>query len=297
MRTGLLTLVLLVAEFGSMHSQSFAQTPRPRGPRRSIVAGDPMGWSDSAELSFVSVQGNAGAQTFGFRNRLSFRSDSTSFRLDVAGIRSTNTKTERAAVRGADEFVLLERDTTRLTAERFLGEARFSRELAGDLSWVAAAGWNRNRFAGIRGRSFVGGGLAYTWRETERTFWETDFGLTYTLENRVLKPAGFDGRFPGVRASSVFGTRLSPSVRFENELILDENLEDTEDLRIGTVNGLTVNLASRLALRVSAELLYDNQKAFLVFLVEPQSGGSVRRVVAEAQGLDTLLTVALVLRF
>ena len=81
-------------------------------------------------------------------------------------------------------------------------------------------------------------------------------------------------------------------------LVADENLSDTEDFRADLTNGVAVSINSRLALKVSWQLLFDNLPSEVGIPLMAVSGDSTGETVfVELDGVDNLLTFALVASF
>ena len=74
-------------------------------------------------------------------------------------------------------------------------------------------------------------------------------------------------------------------------LVVDENLNDTEDLRADWTNSLTVAMSERLALKTSLQVLFDNQPS----LTAVPLGDS--EVLTPLDKVDSIFTVALVVNF
>ena len=78
----------------------------------------------------------------------------------------------------------------------------------------------------------------------------------------------------------------------------DENLNETDDFRSDLINAVAVSMNSRLALKVSWQLLFDNLPSLveipLTSLVGAPTGDTV---FTELDNVDNLFTFALVASF
>ncbi len=113
----------------------------------------------------------------------------------------------------------------------------------------------------------------------------------------VEAPGGSD-TFLGIRLSWDFFKKLTATTSYTNVFIVDENLDDTSDLRADLDQSLAVAISPRLALKVSLRLLYDNQpslEALPLFL--PDGSPSGESVLVELDELDAIFTSALVINF
>lgn len=253
------------------------------------------GWSDTAELSLLATGGNSDAQTLAFRNALARRWDRSSLTITAAAVRAETTTTSRVAVGTAASFDVLESASTALTAENYLLRGRYDREISERLFWLAGLGWDRNQFAGVENRVNASAGLGTLWFEREDARFKTDYSLTFTDEEDV---SGSSESFAGIRVSYDYLRKLTATTDFGSQLVLDENLDDTADLRADLVNSLSVAMSDRLALKVSLQLLYDREPALGALpLLDPTGSPTGETVLAELEELDTALTVSLVANF
>ena len=107
-----------------------------------------------------------------------------------------------------------------------------------------------------------------------------------------------DDSFLGLRLSYDYWRKITDTTEFGSVLIVDENLDETEDLRADFSNWVSVAMSERLALKVSAQLLYDKLPGLQAVPLESPAGVPTGDTVfAELDELDSLLTVALVVNF
>ncbi len=256
---------------------------------------DGFSWENATELSFVSTGGNASSSTLGLKSSLIGKQGPNTFKLEVGGIRGQTDLTTRTATGTATNYTVNETTTSQLTAESYFARGRYDRELNGAFVF-AGVGWDRNTFAGVQNRYAAVLGVGRTWVDDERTRFKTDLGATYTIQNDVDPAPGADDGFGGVRLSVDARQRLSPTVSFQSMLLVDENLEDTEDFRGDWTNSLSVALTEGLSFKTSLQLLYDKQPARIgVPLLDGTGTPTGTRVLAPGEELDTVLTVALVI--
>lgn len=263
-----------------------------------------LGWADTAELTFVATDGNAEAQTLGFRNRLTHTAPRARFSLEAAGLRAETTTTTFRAEGTAPDFRIVEDRQAEVTSESYLLRGRYEYDFTERWYGFGGAGWERNQFAGFDNRYSVVAGGGRTWFATDETKLRTDLGATYTREESTLRirrgtrEVRLVDESLGARFSLDFLRRLTPSTTYTNVTYLDQNLDDTDDLRADMTQALAVSINETLALKVSLQLLYDNQPGLIGIVVpgEPGSGGS-GRIVIERDELDSVLSVALVVNF
>jgi putative salt-induced outer membrane protein YdiY len=255
----------------------------------------PKPWSDVAEFSYVATAGNAEASTLGFKNTLGRKWERSAFELKAGGIRAEATTTTRTVVAGP---AIDETSSTSLTAESYFLNGRFDRKIGDRVFWFAGVGWDRNRFAGIQNRYSGAGGVGNTWVDTETTQFRTDYAVTFTRQEDIAAPAGADDTFLGVRFSWKYVHKFGAVTTYGNDLSLDDNLDDTTDFRADMTNSVAVAMSARLALKVSLQVLYDNQPSFESIAdpgdLLPPAGPTA---LAELDDLDTVFTSSLVISF
>ena len=253
-------------------------------------------WTDAAEFSFVATAGNSETSTFGFKNTLARAWEKSSFELKAGGVRGESTTRTRAVNLASP--VVEETATTKLTAENYFLNGRYDRKITTRFFWYAGAGWDRNRFAGIQNRYSGVGGVGNIWKDEDRVKFRTDYALSYTNQENVVDVAGADDSFLGVRVSSKFLHKLGAVTTYGNDLVMDENLDETSDFRADMTNWVTVSMSARLALKVSLQWLYDNEPSF-ESIDDPgnQLPPAGLKASVQLDDLDTIFTASLVASF
>jgi putative salt-induced outer membrane protein YdiY len=258
-------------------------------------------WSDAAEFGYVATAGNAQSTTLGFKNTLGRKWERSSFEVKTGGVRVSATTTTRTAVGpGPASFGVVEEKDTALSAENYFLNGRYDRTISGSVFWFAGGGWTRNRFAGVENRYEATGGIGNVWMDTDRAKFRTDYALSYTREDDVIRAPGVRDTFAGFRFSWKYEHRLGGTTTYGNDLVVDENLDDTSDLRGNMVNSVAVSMSRRLALKISLQSLYDHQPAFkeIPLLDAPPPGGvRIGTVLDRLDTLDTIFTASLVVTF
>jgi putative salt-induced outer membrane protein len=278
----------------------FAQD-KPAEPKK-------LGWKDAAELGYVITSGNSDSSTLGLKNTLNYDWEKARFEMKLGAVKAKSTAVPFFATGTATDFTRQDNDPE-TTAESYYLNGRYDKNITDRFFWFGGAGWDRNTFAGVQNRYTAFGGVGNTWLDTDKTKWRTDYAVTYTKEDDVIEPADFDGSFAGLRLSSNFLHKWSESGSYGNDTIVDDNLEDTSDLRVNMTNWVAVNMSTHLALKVSLQWLYDHQPALVnadLFTADPDDGGvpvdanldGVQdQVAVEADTLDSIFTTALVIKY
>jgi len=250
-----------------------------------------LGWTDVAEFSLVATGGNSEAQSISFKNVAVKTMEEATFSLDLGALRAESTT--KFALGSADSFV--ERDSSDLTAENYYLRGRYDRPINERLFWYASAGWDRNTFAGIDNRYIAAAGFGHVWFDRETARFRTDYGLTFTRQEDT---SGIEEEFAGLRLGYDYWRQINAPTEFGSVLLLDPNLEESDDWRADFTNWIGVSMSERLALRVSLQILYDNLPSLgelPLFSAPGISSGEV--VLAELDEIDSILTVGLIVNF
>jgi hypothetical protein len=204
--------------------------------------------------------------------------------------------TSRTATGTVADFDVNETRTSQLTAENYFARGRYDRNFASAFAF-SGLGWDRNTFAGIHNRYSAVVGLGRTWVEGETGRFKTDLGVTYTIQKDVDPAPSADDAFTGVRFSIDATRRISASADYASVLIVDENLEDTDDLRADWINSVTVSVSEGLAFKTSIQFLYDKEPSLLsVPLVDGLGVPTGTTVPHPGDKVDNILTLTLVIR-
>jgi len=256
-----------------------------------------IGWSDSAELSYVVTEGNSEANTLGFKNALLGKWVESQFGLKAGAIRAESTTGDRRAVGTPSSFQLIE-PPKEVSAESYFLNSQYDRNITERFFWGVGAGWDRSRFAGIQNRYTGHVGVGNIWLNREDLTFRTDYSATYTDQEDVLEIPGTDKSFLGARFAWEYANAFGKNATYTNTLVVNENLDDTDDLRADMINSLAVTMNKRLALKVSLQWLYDNQPSFVDIALENPPGTFTGQTVAiELDELDTIFTSSLIINF
>ena len=243
-------------------------------------------WTNTTELGLIVTGGNTDSTSLAFGNKYAYRWSNAEFLSNAAAL---NTESRQKAYFDGTNVVEPPSETT---AESYAIDGKYRHTMTGDLFWYALAGWNRNRFQGIDSRLFGGGGIGYRFFEVERSKLTGEFGFDYTQESPV---SGEDRDFAGARAFLAYEHKIGASSKFNEDFEVLENLDDTGDLRIKSVTSLTASLTTKVALKVSAVVLYDADP--VVEDLDPSVDRPGGEDLLEYDEVDTILTATLVINF
>jgi putative salt-induced outer membrane protein YdiY len=250
----------------------------------------------NADLSYVLTSGNSSTSSLGFKGDLTHRWAKHSIGFAAGGVRASSSPDTRFAVGTPGDFEVQVPESER-TAEAYYGRTRYDYKLSDRLFYTAGAGWERNRFSGLDNRWLVDTGLGYIFVNNDRTSFRGVAGVTYTSEDYTVDDDQ-DGSFFGARLGWDFQQKLFQNTTFTHTLVADENLEDTDDLRVDAQFGLHVAMSSKLGLKVNWRLLWDNQPALAEYDLYTRGGAPTGlTVLAPYKELDQGVSVSLVFSF
>ncbi len=278
----LLTVLLLFLVFGG----------------RTLIAQEEeeLGWFFTAELSTVSTGGNQEIFTLGLSGTLAYRWARSQLKLEGGSVRSESSlKTRTAVGTSPDDFVLVEEKVTETTAAASYARTRYDYDVSERFFVFGGADWLRNTFAGIDSRFLLAAGAGNTWWDAERVRFKTDYGVTYTFQSNVVDNPFINNSFPGVRLAYDFWWKLTGPAKFESQLIVDWNLDNTDDIRLDFSNALPIAISETLALKPALRLLWFNDPALTEVPLETPAGDSTgENVLVPLEKLDSFFTLALV---
>jgi putative salt-induced outer membrane protein YdiY len=286
-------LILLAAPAGA---QQVAAPTEAKAVDEKAFKVDAPGTYANADLSYVLTSGNSSASSLGFKGDLTHRWARHSIGLAAGGVRAGSSPDARFAVGSPGDFEV-QIPESEPTAEAYYGRTRYDFKLSDRLFYTAGAGWERNRFSGLDNRWLVDTGLGYIFVNNDKTSFRGAAGVTYTSEDHTVDDDQ-DGSFIGARLGWDFKQKLFQNTTFTHTLVADENLENTDDLRVDAQFGLHVAMSSTLGLKVNWRLLWDNQPALAEYdLYTPGGIPTGLTVFAPYKELDQGFSVSLVLSF
>jgi len=274
---------ILLAPFLAIAGAS-AQSPAetPAAPTRP--------WTDVADFSAIVMSGNSETKSFALTNKYVYKWTGADFTVDLAALRSESTT---RTVSNPDGTVV-ETDTTQKTAENYLFGAKYRRGLDRKLYWYAGATWLRNEFAGIEDRYSAGAGVGYAFVKSEKQTFVGELGADYTDETQV---GGTDDQFPELRAYIAYERILSKTSKFNTDLAVFENLDDSDDYRAKSVTSLTASISTKVALKVSYTILYDHQPVEQIIPPDPTAPIGTPSGVFVFDDVDTIFGASVVVNF
>jgi putative salt-induced outer membrane protein YdiY len=249
-------------------------------------------WSDVAEFSYVATSGNSESSTLGLKNSLKRVWDKNTFELKAGAIRAESTARSWTVQPSGS---IREESTTTVAAENYYLNGQYDRKITDKFFWNAGAGWERNPPAGVDNRYWGSGGVGNIWVDTDPLKFRTDYSLTYTKEQDTVEPPGFKDKYLGARFSWSYLHKFGANTTYGNDFRVDENLDDTGDLRGDMTNSVAVSMSEKLALKVGLQWLYRRRPAY----VEADDPGNVTvgPDLVQLDSLDSIFTASLIVKF
>jgi putative salt-induced outer membrane protein len=266
----------------------------PAAAAWSADAPPPPGWYSKDALSFVMTSGNSGTSTFGAKAEVKRLWTKSVFAFAGAFVRAENNDPPRQAVGTPGSFEVQEGPST-LKAAKYTAASTFDHKVTDRLAWQVGAGFDRDTFAGVKGRTSGLAGMTYYFANRKEFTLKAGAGATITHQTDVVEDPTIDDTFVGLRLSVDTERKFGANSSYVGGLAYDQNLQDTDDSRLRFANALAVAMNQRLALQVGLLFLYDHQPALIeVPLFTPGGVPTGLTVPARAATLDTTFTVSVV---
>ncbi len=248
-------------------------------------------WENKTELSSVWTGVNEESNTLGFKNHFTYKWAKSNLTIKAGGVRAESTDFTRTAVGTTDQFEVVEVSDTNLTAENYHLNSKLETKFSNKMFWFTGLNWGRNEFAGIRNRYEALAGVGHVWLDKKRHKFKTDYGFQYTSEDSLS--GANDEDYSSFYTSYTWLRKMGKNTTFDQDFKLSSNLEESDDYRAELSSGLSVSMSERLALKVTLNLLYDNDPSFETIPLV----GTNQTVPNQLDELDTQFTTSLVINF
>jgi hypothetical protein len=267
------------------------------GVGRAADAPPPPGWYSSSGLSYVMAAGNSSASSLGFKAEVKRLWPKATFTFALAGVRAQAGDVPRRAVGSPDSFQI-ETGARVLKAEKYNAATAFDRRVTDRFGWTVGAEYDRDRFSGLNSRTLGLAGVSYLLANRKDLMLKAGVAATIAHQSEVVPDPSTKDTFAGLRLSADAERKLGASSTYVGGLAVDENLQDTADLRVRFGNALAVSMNKRLALQLGLLLLYDHQPSLVDLpLFAPAGTPTGLTVAARASTLDTTFTASVVVSF
>ncbi len=284
-RVGSMFVICLMAAFLTLLAgPSFAQEEE-EVPQQN--------WSNSTDLSWVLVKGNADTNTFQVRNVYKYKWTNSELSWE-AGILRAGSSDDLYAVGTEENFEVIEPEPT-LDNNRLYSKLRFMRTINDHFFWYVSGDSSRDEPSSINSQIIGSGGVGNTWIEREGLVFRTAYGANYTNEDLDLEGVS---NFAGYRLFYQLEAGVAESTKIESELTFDGSFEVGNDIRLDSLNSVTVAITDTVALKASLRLLYRNIPALEdIDLEDPDFGIVIGEVIVPKEKLDSTFATSLVINF
>lgn len=266
------------------------------------------GWYSRTDFNAALSAGNSETFNIGLNGELTRKWLRTEWKTRAIFTRNDVAEPTRRAVTDATGSLTTARDESGPTvtkSEKIFADTNFMRRVTEGFFWNATGSYERDKFAGLDSRFTGVLGVGYRWQNRDQSgLLDLSVGPTYTTQKEVVDDPDTLNDFAGARfvASGSYKFGDTKASNLTSELIVDENLQDTADLRSNWLTRLTVAMARRLSLNLSLQLIYDNQPQLVDLTVYRRnlSGNLVEtqnKLSFPAKELDTVLSAGITITF
>lgn len=304
--------------FAAVSSAAIALSFALAGPASAATI---PGWYSSTDLSAVIAHGNSDTINVG-----------ATVNLRRVWLRTSWTNTlsfSRNDVRDPQRFAIINGTTATVEkgdfiakSEKLFANSNFERRVTERFFWNIGATGERDKFAGLNSRVTGVAGIGLLWQSaTGNSFVKAGVGGTYTAQDEVIDDPDTENQFAGVRftldGEKRFGERNEHA--FTSNLIVDENVQQTDDVRANWQTALAAAISQKMQLKVGVQLAFDNAPQLIdypatvnlgngafrdaetadILRVRPSGGVQIidNKLVAPADKLDATFSVSLVINF
>ncbi len=282
-RDVLMTLAIMGAAMVPMRAQEAAETQPARA------------WTNATELSLVVASGNAQAESIGFRNVYEYRWSDATLTWEKGWVRAASLDGDRVAVAEPGGGFAVVDPQPEIDSQRLYSKLGFRHEISGPHFWFANYDSVRDEPLNITRQLVGAGGFGTEWADRDALRFRTEYGVSVTSE--ALELEGADA-FGGYRLAYALNAGVTRTLTVDSELTFDGSFDQRDDIRSDWLNGVTVSLSARIALRSSIRLLFRNRPALeAINLVTPSRDAVIGTVEIPKGKLDTSFTTSLVINF
>jgi len=257
------------------------------------------GWYSNTDLSFVMQRGNSETLNLGINASLTRQWLRTAWRNNGSFVRTDVNEPTIFAV-GTPTNFSIETGPRVTKSEKLFFNSDLERRITERVFWNVAGNVERDVFAGLRHRETGALGIGYLWQKPDNSsLFRVGIAATYTNQEEVIDDPETENQFAGARLTmdgeKRFGDRKQNT--FTSNLIVDENVQDTDDLRFNWQNGIAVAMNQRLSLKLGAQLAYDHQPQLIEIPLVLLNGADGGQVAGRADTLDVSVTMSIVINF
>jgi putative salt-induced outer membrane protein len=195
-------------------------------------------WSDKAQVSYLSANGNTKSSTLGASNEFEYKWTRSTFNLNAGGL---GTQSQNV-----------------VTAEQYYANEKLSLKLSGRNYVFERVGWDKSRFSGIANRIDSSLGLGRGLVKTKRHDLIAELGGGYVNEQRTRSARQ---SFAAGRAYGKYVFTISPTADFSQDAEYLHNFERSQGYRVNSETALVSAMSTHMSLKVSYVVKYLNEPA------------------------------------
>ncbi len=215
-------------------------------------------WGNETELSYVDTSGNTEVTTLSAKNLLTYKFSD-----------KLNTTWEAGVLYAENDDVK--------NSERYYTEVRLNYLFTEKFYKSLIAGWEKDTFAGIDAKYYIGPALGYKFLIGPKHFLLAEVGADYVKEEYTDDT---DDDFARGRVFTKYEYAFTEKNKFSQSVEYLSNVDDSEDYDVISKTSLISSLSDSLSLKITYEIKYDNVP-----------------VPETLEYKDTTLTVTLVINF
>lgn len=197
-------------------------------PVRAAETSPAKPWMQTAQLTFLSANGNTKSSTFGAKEEFKYDWGWSALELTTAALGA-----RQAGVSTAEQFDAAEKYLVKAGERNYLFEK---------------AGWNKDRFAGIRNRLDVSVGYGREILKGVRNDWVAELGGGYVNEQRVAPPRE---EFASGRAYTKYVRSLSETAKASQDVEYLHNFNEPDAYRLNAETAVTASITPHFSLKTS----------------------------------------------
>lgn len=279
------------------------------------------GWYSSTDLSAVVANGNSDTINVGATINIRRMWLRTSWTNTASFSRNDVREPQRFAIIDGTNAVV-DKGEFLAKSEKLFANSNLERRVTERFFWNVGATGERDKFAGLNSRLTGVAGVGLLWQSVQGSgFVKAGVAGTYTAQDEVIDDPETENQFAGARftldGEKRFGDQFQHA--FTSNLIVDENLQNTDDLRANWQTALAAAVSQKMQLKAGVQLAFDNDPQLIDYpavvalggglfrdaeaadILRVSPSGDVRvienKLVAPAKKLDATFTVSLVINF
>ena len=193
-------------------------------------------WGGSVDLGYVDQSGNTQTRTFSLGENLKWK---TSPRFTIL-------QQLRSIYGEAKDTVV---------AKSFEADVNGDYRMFGSIGLTVGVGYDKNKFSGIKSRTEESVGLSWSGQTQRGDSLRVTGGVLLTQQENTLNEKT---DFTAARAGVMFRTPVGKYAYFVENLEAIPNLDESEDWRMNSESSLVAAFSSRLALKLTYLVRFDN---------------------------------------